>query len=145
MPDLVGFQEVLHDQLQFLEKQLPEYRWIGCGRDDGFASGEYCPIFYNGTLFRARFTPPSPQFPLNCTYSSPSQAETAGTFWLSETPWTPGSRSWGASLPRICTWVVLSHISSNRRFAVFNTHLDHMSINARANGISITPKFDLLV
>lgn len=33
--DLVGMQEVLHNQLTDLEERLPEYGWIGAGREDG--------------------------------------------------------------------------------------------------------------
>ncbi|RRJ61599.1 hypothetical protein EHV15_00385 [Paenibacillus oralis] len=32
-PDLVGMQEVLHRQLEDLQERLPEYGWVGSGRD----------------------------------------------------------------------------------------------------------------
>ena len=42
-PDVVGLQECLRFQIQYIVKRLPEYRWIGIGRDaDG--SGEMTAI-----------------------------------------------------------------------------------------------------
>ena len=45
-PDVVGLQEVLRGQLEELVSGLPDFDWIGVGRDDGWAKGEYSPIFY---------------------------------------------------------------------------------------------------
>lgn len=39
--DIVGMQEVLHNQFQDLRAGLPEYDGIGVGRDDGKTAGEY--------------------------------------------------------------------------------------------------------
>ncbi|WP_368325242.1 endonuclease/exonuclease/phosphatase family protein, partial [Phocaeicola vulgatus] len=44
--DIVGMQEVLHNQFQDLRAGLPEYDGIGVGRDDGKTAGEYAPLFY---------------------------------------------------------------------------------------------------
>ena len=43
-PDLLGTQEVLADQADFLQQRLPEYGFAGGGRDDGKRQGEYSPI-----------------------------------------------------------------------------------------------------
>ena len=43
-PDIFGAQEVLHQQLMDLAKGLPDYQWIGVGRDDGKEAGEYAAI-----------------------------------------------------------------------------------------------------
>ncbi|MCZ6776458.1 MAG: endonuclease, partial [Ignavibacteria bacterium] len=56
------------------------------GRDDGKTVGEYSAILYLSDRF--------------C-------ADEEGTFWFSETPEIPGSRNWGNSIPRICTWMRL--------------------------------------
>jgi hypothetical protein len=46
-PDIIGFQEVLHSQLEDLRALLGDaYGWVGVGRDDGHRAGEYSPIFY---------------------------------------------------------------------------------------------------
>ena len=44
--DIFGSQEVLHSQLEDISKALPQYDYIGVGRDDGRTAGEYAPIFY---------------------------------------------------------------------------------------------------
>ena len=82
--DLVGMQEVLRDQISDLEILLPQYGWIGVGRDDGQDGGEFSPIFYR----KDRFT-----------------VLDSGTFWLSETPEVTGSKSWDAAITRIANWV----------------------------------------
>lgn len=47
-PDVVGFQEVLVNQMKDLTKLLGDdlYDHVGVGRDDGKEAGEYVPIFY---------------------------------------------------------------------------------------------------
>ena len=71
--DICGLQEVLEHQLQNLAELMPEYEWIGVGRDDGIKKGEYAPIFYR---------------------SENLQLLDNGFFWLSETPEIPGSFGW---------------------------------------------------
>ncbi|MCI1246943.1 MAG: endonuclease, partial [Prevotella sp.] len=44
--DIWGSQEVLHDQLLDLLQAMPQYGYLGVGRDDGKTGGEYSPIFY---------------------------------------------------------------------------------------------------
>ena len=53
------------------------------------------------------------------------------TFWLSDTPEVPGSMGWGASLPRIVTWMELVDKNSHEHFFYFNTHFAHDSDSAR--------------
>ena len=40
IPGIIGMQEVLHHQLNYLEEQLSDYTYIGVGRDDGKEKGE---------------------------------------------------------------------------------------------------------
>jgi endonuclease/exonuclease/phosphatase family metal-dependent hydrolase len=118
-PDVAGLQEVLHNQLLFLADSLKEtHSYVGVARDDGQCAGEYSPIFYNHQRLALL---------------------DHGTFWLSETPWTAGSRSWGSACVRICTWAKFQlHSDPNSRpFFVFNTHLDHQSPMARVEGIKL--------
>ena len=44
--DIFGAQEVFHSQLQGMLAALPGYDYVGVGRDDGAAGGEYSAIFY---------------------------------------------------------------------------------------------------
>jgi endonuclease/exonuclease/phosphatase family metal-dependent hydrolase len=108
--DIFGLQEALWHQYHFLDSALTGYESIAAGRDDGKREGEMTPVFYRKDRFRA----------LN-----------SGTFWLSETPDVPGSKGWGAVLPRIVTWAELKDNHSKRSFFFFNTHYSHMSDSAR--------------
>ncbi|MBX3276815.1 MAG: endonuclease/exonuclease/phosphatase family protein [Acidobacteria bacterium] len=108
--DLVGVQEALRRQLDDLATLLPEYAWYGVGRDDGKDKGEFSAIFYR----RDRF-----------------QVLEGGTFWLSETPDTPGSKNWDAAITRIATWCKFRDRTAKRDFFHFNTHFDHVGVEAR--------------
>ena len=39
-PDLLGMQEVCHNQMEDLKQGLPQYTALGVGRDDGKEAGE---------------------------------------------------------------------------------------------------------
>lgn len=109
-PEIIGLQEVLASQYGLLDSVLTEYGSAGIGREDGIKKGEMNPIFFNRERFDMIRTK---------------------TFWLSETPDNPGSVSWGASLPRIVTWMELSDKITGKHFFFFNTHFAHDSDTAR--------------
>lgn len=108
--DIIGLQEVLKRQLDDIQARLPDYAWVGVGRDDGRDRGEYSPIFYRTDRFRLLAT---------------------NTFWLSETPELPGSRSWDAAITRVVTWARFEDLSSGGQLMFFNTHFDHRGEQAR--------------
>lgn len=109
-PDLFGLQEALQRQIEYLAGKLPDYRWYGVGRDDGKLRGEFTPIFYRHERLQ----------PLE-----------QGTFWLSETPDEPGSKSWDTAITRICSWVKFRDQQTEREFYAFCTHFDHRGQQAR--------------
>ena len=109
-PDLIGYQEVLDFQFDALAARFPDLTSEGVGRDDGRRKGEFSSLAYR----RDRFT-----------------RVAGGTFWLSITPDVPGSKSWDAALPRICTWVRLRETASGRELVFANTHFDHRGQVAR--------------
>jgi endonuclease/exonuclease/phosphatase family metal-dependent hydrolase len=109
-PDILGMQEVLWHQYEVLDSVLTDYSSIGVGRDDGAKAGEMNPLFFR-----------KEKFDLIRTI----------TFWLSGTPDLPGSKGWGASLPRIVTWLELVDKKSHEHFFCFNTHFAHDSDSAR--------------
>lgn len=113
--DIVGFQEIQSFMLDDVRKALPQYSEIGVARDDGQTRGEYCAILYRNDRFRI--------------FENES-----GTFWLSETPEVPGSRSWDTSFIRICTWARFIEINTGNGFYLYNTHLDVDSQWAREEG-----------
>lgn len=108
-PDIIGTQEVLHRQIRDLETDLPNYDWIGQGRQGG-SKDEYSAIFYR----RDRFTP--------LAYDH---------FWLSDTPDRVGSITWGHRWVRMATWVHFKDLRTQREFIVLNTHWDHQVATAR--------------
>ena len=63
-----------------------------------------------------------------------------GHFWLSETPDTE-SFGWNAACLRITCWVLFKHKETDKTFAFVNTHLDHISEEARINGLKLIRNF----
>lgn len=108
--DIFGAQEVLHNQLEDMLDNITGYDYIGVGRDDGAAKGEYAPIFYKKNR-------------ISCVKS--------GHFWLSETPDKVGSVGWDAALCRLCTWGYFEDKNTKWRFWAFNLHMDHVGEVAR--------------
>jgi endonuclease/exonuclease/phosphatase family metal-dependent hydrolase len=116
-PDIIGTQEGLKEQIDFLMDKLTEYVVVGEGRKGG-DDDEHMAIFFRRDKFRLR---------------------EMGTFQLSETPEILGS---GPEInPRIVTWVRLAvinrpadgksspypedyrgHWENTQEFYVFNTH-----------------------
>ena len=107
-PDVMGIQEALPEQMQYLNDNLKDYKSLGVGRE-GENKGEFSALFYNAAKL---------------------DVLKSDTFWLSETPDTI-STGWDAALPRICTYALFQDKSSNEKFYVFNTHFDHVGVEAR--------------
>ena len=113
-PGIIGFQEATQWQYNYLVASMPQYDSVIDYRDTSIAS-EGCPIFYH-----------KDQYTL----------VDKGSFWLSETPEVM-SKDWGAAHYRICSYVILKENASGKSFVVFNTHLDHVSDEARIKGIAV--------
>lgn len=116
-PDIIGTQEGLKEQIDYLQDQLSEYVVIGEGRKGG-DDDEHMAIFFKQDKFRLR---------------------EMGSFQLSKTPEVIGSGP--AVNPRMVTWVRLAlinispegksgrypqnyrgHWDNTQEFYVFNTH-----------------------
>jgi len=111
-PDLLGTQETLGFQRDYLAEQLPGYGFLGVGRDDGKEQGEMIALYYKQSRF---------------------EKLAQGHFWLSDTPDTVGSKSWDSSLPRMVTWVRLQDRKNPAASQILfvNTHFDHRGPTAR--------------
>lgn len=107
--DLLGLQEALDFQIAEILKAAPMYAVAGVGRDDGAATGEYSAILFKKDRL---------------------QVAEAGTFWFSDTPSVPGSKSWGNNITRISSWARFID-RDGRGFWHFNLHLDHQSQPSR--------------
>ena len=120
-PDLLGTQETLRDQRDFIMSKLAGYESFGVGRDDGKDGGEMAALFYRTSRF---------------------EKLAGGHFWLSETPDTVGSKGWDAALPRIATWVKLRDLQNKQGKPIFflNTHFDHQGRQARKEAAMLIRK-----
>ena len=102
-PDVIGLQELVKAQADYLARELPQYAWFGRGREaDG--GGEHMGVFYRKDRLKVI---------------------ESGDFWLSDTPEVPGSITWGHPHPRMVTWALFEQRSDGRRFYLFNTHLPY--------------------
>ena len=108
-PNIIGMQEVVNGQLNYLVTNLPNFSSIGVGREDGKEKGEYSPILYDNKLLKV---------------------VKSSTFWLSDTP-DKISVGWDAALERICTYALFEDLKTKKQFWVFNTHFDHIGVMAR--------------
>ena len=96
-PDSFGVQEATQIQMQYILEALPEYAYVGVGRDNGATKGEYSAVFYLKEKFKLL---------------------ESKTFWLSETP-EEVSVGWDAALPRICTYAQFKEHTTGRVFLAF--------------------------
>lgn len=106
---ILGVQEALAFQLDFLAERLPHHRRLGQGRDGG-DRGEHSSLFIDERLF---------------------EVVDHGDFWLSPTPAVTGSVGWDAALTRMCTWARLRSRATGHELQVWNTHFDHRGKKAR--------------
>ena len=113
-PDILCFQEVTSMHYGYLTECLKGYDNVIQYRDKSpFSEG--CPVFYSTSRF---------------------DLKDKGSFWLSETPEVM-SKDWNSACYRICSYVILTDKQSKKDLVVFNTHLDHISDEARINGIAV--------
>lgn len=112
-PDIFGTQEGLPEQVAYIDQELPDYAYIGRGRDA--EGGEHTALYFKQERFKLL---------------------ESHTFWLSETP-DKVSKGWDAAFPRICTYGLFLDKDSKKHFWAFNTHLDHRGEQARKESIKI--------
>ena len=112
--ELIGTQETLSGPIKDLCAAL-NFNYFGVGRDKR-KGDEHNAVFYDPERF---------------------EVISQETFWLSDTPATPGSSSWDSACPRICTWGLLVDRRTGKRFVIANTHLDHQSAMARIQGVNV--------
>ncbi len=115
-PDVIGLQEADNFQVADLQTSMPGYVVVGSGRKDGRTDGELSAILYR----TARL-----------------QLLRSDTFWLSDTPDTPGTTHWGNIPYRVCTWAHFYDLKTRKYFYFFNTHLDHISQPSRTKSVAL--------
>ena len=117
-PDVLGTQEGIYSQIKDLAADLPEFDWIGLGREGG-SRGEFMAVFYR----KARLEP--------LAYDH---------FWLSDTPDVMNSTTWGNTCRRMVTWVKFRDRITGGEFFLFNTHFDHQVQAAREKSAELVRK-----
>ncbi len=125
LPDVLGVQELNSFWEEDLRELLPQYDYYGVkrGGDDTEKNSEINGIYYLKDKF---------------------ELLESDTFWISLTP-EKESRFEGAGCNRICSFVVLKNKSTDLVLAVFNTHLDNVSLEAQnLGGALIAEKSDEL-
>lgn len=117
--DVIGVQEATPEWMRVLTEGLPDYDYVGVGRDNGSDKGEYSAVFYKKDKYRVL---------------------DSGTFWLSETPEVP-SKDWDAACTRICSYALLEDKQTGARFAHANSHFDHVGEVAQQNEAKLVSAF----
>ena len=127
--DFIGTQEtIMHadpelNQVAYIASRLPEHGFYGRSRDVNPDVGEAMVIYYKKDRWKIDDTDHE-------------------TFWLSDTPNEPGSKTDpAAGYPRSVTAVLFHEHKegqpTGRKIYVYNTHFDHRSEVARQRGASL--------
>lgn len=114
LPDAVCFQEVPVKTADFLTRHLPEYEVIWRGRDADL----------NGEGLAIALRRQTVEF------------MSADFFWLSPTPYVPGSRyEVQSNCPRICLSAMIRMKEDGKVIRLYDNHLDHRGEPARVLGM----------
>lgn len=111
--DMIGLQEVTNQMEGDLKKHIKMYHHIGVSRTKNFFMER------NTVLLKKKY-----------------KVLDSKTFWLSKKPHKKGSSMWHSLFPRICTRVVCQD-EYQRKFVIYNTHLDCLSPVARRYGLRV--------
>lgn len=112
-PEIIGFQELLPHQASWLRERLPEYTFVGHGRDADYG-GERPMIAVRNDLELLSYR----------------------AFWLSPTPDVPGSRfAIQSQCPRTCAVAEVYFPAQKLAARIYDTHLDHLCAEAREAGL----------
>ncbi len=113
-PHIIGFQEVQSGNFATYQAQLPQYEYV-LG-----AEADVEPYLYNAIAWD----------PHVCALVA------SGAFWLSKTP-EQYSGDWDTTNVHVANWVKLQHHETGTVFVFLNTHLDHISEQARIEGTKL--------
>lgn len=105
-PEIIATQEGKQAQLDDLATLLPNHQYIHLHRH--WIDSRMYPSFY---------------------IKEGINVIESGDIWLSETPFLPGSTSFGSMFPRICTWSKIQYNEIDLLIA--NCHLDHVQTDTR--------------
>lgn len=109
-PDLIGFQEIMEEQFNYLTSVF---------KDKYFYYGEYRDFIYPSEM--------------NLIFVKKDRFEvlSSNTIWLSETPNEKFSIGWDADLARVLSYIKLRDFTNGKMLYFLNTHFDHAGEEAR--------------
>ncbi len=110
-PTLLGTQEGTWEQLQWLDRELENYRIHAPGRTRD-AEMQYPTLHFREDLL---------------------EAQEGGEFWLSKNPGVHRSKDWDSAYARMASYGRFRSKDSEEPFWVAVTHLDHAGEEARRN------------
>lgn len=121
LPDTFGIQEGKDEWVKLFSGKLSGiYACVGTGNQESGASESYNNLYYRTDKF---------------------ELAESGTFWLSDTPQTPGSKFAESKRVRIATYALLTHRATGKQVLYVNTHLDNQSASAREKQLSVLARF----
>ncbi len=118
-PDSFGVQEATAKWMKLLSKKLEDYAYVGEMRSNSPAGNEASAVFY-----------------LKDKY----ELLDSGTIWLSDTPEEKYTKYEGSGCIRIASWATLENKETGYTYTHINTHLDHVSEDARVKQIKVLKK-----
>lgn len=117
-PDILGTQEGWEPQLKDFESLLSNLKIVDSHRE-WITDRMYPSLFVNPDKYKVI---------------------KSGDIWLSETPYTPATKSFGSAFPRLCTWAILKEFSNEKEIFVIDVHLDHLETKTRQEQIKVLLK-----
>lgn len=108
--DVFGSQEPFMPQIEDMMKHIGDkYDWIGTciAGDDNVRNKHFNPIFYKKERL---------------------ELLEWDTIWFTDKAGTPGYGAWSA---RLLTWALFRDKQTDKQFYVFNSHFDHLGVEAR--------------
>lgn len=111
-PDVVGFQEMQPGNIEYYNRNLPGYSQLQGPKTNDHEPYEYNVVIYNDERV---------------------ELLGSGGFWLSETP-DEHSASWDTACIRAANFARFRLKGTETEWVHLNTHLDHVSEQARAEG-----------
>ena len=108
-PDSLGVQEATGRWMEILSESLADYACVGEHREED-SDSEHSAVFYLKDKFNLL---------------------DSGTIWLSDTPEEKYTKYEQSACIRIATWATLENKETGKVYTHINTHLDHVSDEAR--------------
>ena len=116
LPDSFGVQEATGKWMKLLSRRLSDkYACVTQHRDED-PDSEASAVFYLKDKF---------------------DLVDSGTIWLSDTPDTPYTKHKDSGCTRIATWATLKMKGTDKLYTHINTHLDHVSDEARVMQVKV--------